>query len=72
MREYGETTVEQKAEEPESKNEDDDKEEDKTETQIDEETALDINSDEFKAYFEKTYEPKVLITTSDNPHSVIN
>lgn len=36
----------------------------------DEETELDIVNDEFKAYFEKSYEPKVLITSGDNPHSV--
>jgi len=35
----------------------------------DEEVEHDIQNDEFSAYFEKSYEPKVLITCSDNPHS---
>merc|ERR1719228_1581556 len=35
----------------------------------DEEVEHDIVSDEFKDYFDKTYEPKVLITSCDNPHS---
>lgn len=33
------------------------------------EIACDINNDEFSTYFEKSYVPKVLITTSDNPLS---
>ena len=36
----------------------------------DEEVMWDISNDEFKDYFGKTYEPKVLITTGDNPHTV--
>ncbi|KAK2727694.1 hypothetical protein QYM36_008249, partial [Artemia franciscana] len=32
------------------------------------EVKLDIETDEFKDYFGRTYEPKVLITTADNPH----
>jgi len=35
----------------------------------DEEVMWDISNDEFKDYFGKTYEPKVLITTGDNPHT---
>ena len=40
------------------------------EEEQDEEVNWDISNDEFKDYFTKTYEPKVLITTGDNPHSV--
>ena len=36
----------------------------------DEEVTWDIANDEFKDYFSKTYEPKVLITSADNPHKV--
>jgi ribosome production factor 1 len=36
----------------------------------DEEVTFDITHDEYEAYFSKTYEPKILITSSDNPHSV--
>ena len=39
-------------------------------TEEDEEVKWDIGNDEFKDYFSKSYEPKVLITTGDNPHSV--
>jgi len=35
----------------------------------DEEVEHDVANDEFASYFAKTYEPKVLITCSDNPHS---
>jgi len=35
----------------------------------DEEVEHDIVNDEFKDYFDKTYEPKVLITSCDNPHT---
>jgi len=35
----------------------------------DEEVEHDVANDEFSSYFAKTYEPKVLITCSDNPHS---
>lgn len=38
--------------------------------QEDEEVTFDITHDEYEAYFSKTYEPKILITSSDNPHSV--
>jgi len=38
-------------------------------TEEDEEVEHDISNDEFAGYFDKTYEPKVLITCSDNPHS---
>jgi len=38
-------------------------------TEEDEEVEHDVATDEFSAYFAKTYEPKVLITCSDNPHS---
>jgi len=34
----------------------------------DEEVNWDIANDEFKAYFSKSYEPKILITSADNPH----
>jgi ribosome production factor 1 len=55
MREYDETTV--------AKNQD-------GEDNADEETEWDITNDEFKDYFDKTYVPKVLITSADNPHTV--
>merc|ERR1711970_705983 len=42
---------------------------DAPEEQQDEEVKWDIDNDEFKDYFSKSYEPKVLITTGDNPHS---
>ena len=42
---------------------------DAPEEQQDEEVNWDISNDEFKDYFSKTYEPKVLITSSDNTHS---
>ncbi|TRY70746.1 hypothetical protein TCAL_04837 [Tigriopus californicus] len=38
-------------------------------TLMDEETHWDINHDEFQDYFAKAYQPKVLITSADNPHS---
>ena len=38
--------------------------------EVDEETEMDIANDEFKDYFDKTYVPKVLILSGDNPHSV--
>ena len=40
------------------------------EIEQDEEVNWDIANDEFKDYFDKSYVPKVLITTGDNPHSV--
>lgn len=52
------------------------REEDETTVQVndtgaeDEEIDWDINNDEFKDYFDKTYEPKVIITSTDNPHAV--
>ena len=36
----------------------------------DEEVQFDITHDEYESYFTKTYEPKILITSSDNPHTV--
>lgn len=36
----------------------------------DEEVHFDISHDEYESYFTKTYEPKILITSSDNPHTV--
>ena len=36
----------------------------------DEEVQFDITHDEYESYFSKTYEPKILITSSDNPHTV--
>lgn len=36
----------------------------------DDEVIFDINHDDYEDYFKKTYEPKILITSSDNPHSV--
>lgn len=39
--------------------------------QGDEEVTFDITHDEYESYFTKTYEPKILITSSDNPHTVI-
>lgn len=38
-------------------------------TEEDEEVEHDIVNDEFSSYFAKTYEPKVLITCCDNPHT---
>jgi len=38
-------------------------------TEEDEEVEHDIVNDEFSTYFDKTYEPKVLITCGDNPHT---
>jgi hypothetical protein len=38
---------------------------------VDEEVIWDISNDEFRDYFGQTYEPKVLLTSTDNPHSVI-
>ena len=38
------------------------------EEEQDEEVNWDIANDEFKDYFSKSYEPKVLITSADNPH----
>ena len=35
----------------------------------DEEVNWDLANDQFKDYFNKVYEPKVLITSADNPHS---
>jgi len=35
----------------------------------DEEVQFDITHDEYEAYFNNTYEPKILITSSDNPHT---
>lgn len=35
-----------------------------------EEMNVDIQNDEFQSYFQKQYEPKVLITYSDNPLGV--
>lgn len=41
---------------------------------MDEEDQLELNleleRDELSSYFQSTYEPKVLITFSDNPHQV--
>jgi len=54
-REYDETTVK----EPNKEQEDED-----------EEVSADINNDEFKAYFDRAYEPKVLLTSADDPKSV--
>lgn len=36
----------------------------------DEEVTFDITHDEYESYFSKMYEPKILITSSDNPHTV--
>jgi len=41
----------------------------KTGDEVDEEVEHDVNNDEFSSYFEKSYQPKVLITSGDNPHS---
>jgi len=37
--------------------------------EADEEVEHDVNNDEFSSYFEKSYQPKILITSCDNPHS---
>jgi ribosome production factor 1 len=34
------------------------------------ELNLELERDELSSYFQKAYEPKVLITFSDNPHQV--
>ncbi|XP_023342592.1 ribosome production factor 1 isoform X2 [Eurytemora carolleeae] len=41
----------------------------KTGEEEDEEIEHDIINDEFSEYFAKSYEPKVLVTSCDNPHS---
>lgn len=57
MREPDETTVKNNKSAP-----------DGTAEEVDEETLWDISNDEYRQYFEKSYEPKVLITSTDNPH----
>ena len=57
MREHDETTVNNNKSVPGSSAE-----------EVDEETLWDISNDEYRRYFEKSYEPKVLITSTDNPH----
>jgi ribosome production factor 1 len=42
---------------------------DQAESQEDEEVSYDIDNDEFNSYFTKSYEPKILITSCDNPHT---
>ncbi len=61
LREHDETTVTQVSKAKEGHEEEKDEED---------EVAWDINNDEFKGYYDKTYEPKVLITSADNPKSV--
>jgi len=61
QREHDETTVVNKIKDAAGK--------EVGEEQIDEEVAWDIDNDELKDYFSKSYEPKVLITSADNPHS---
>lgn len=39
------------------------------EGQVDEEVTTDMNLDEFSSYFEKTYEPKILMTCGNKPSS---
>jgi len=39
------------------------------EGQVDEEVTTDMNMDEFSSYFEKSYEPKILMTCGDKPSS---
>ena len=58
LREHDETTVQVPRQEEEDSQ------------AADEEVMWDISNDEFKGYFDKTYEPKVIITSGDNPHSV--
>ena len=62
MREPDETTVEPTPTSTSATSEVEDK--------VDEEVMWDITNDEFREYFGKTYEPKVLLTSADNPHSV--
>ena len=76
MREYDETTVvksnnhQTTSKKVDSTNEiTDDKERVITAEEEDEEVIWDLSNDQFKDYFGKTYEPKVLITSADNPHS---
>ena len=57
MREHDETTVNSNKSVPGGSAE-----------EVDEETLWDISNDEYRRYFEKSYEPKVLITSTDNPH----
>jgi ribosome production factor 1 len=80
MREYDETTVVKskqnipKENEPQELTGNEKDLEDKTENipiedEEDEEVNWDLSNDQFKDYFSKIYEPKVLITSGDNPHS---
>jgi len=76
MREYDETTVVKAKEVPDRKPDKDELKDTSVEnTQVvtpdeeDEEVNWDLANDQFKDYFGKTYEPKVLITSADNPHS---
>ena len=63
MREYDETTVDPKPSTSETTDE-------APKEGPDEEVLWDISNDEFRDYFSKSYEPKVLVTSGDNPHSV--
>ena len=77
MREYDETTVVKAKTVTTSKTEADEKDSTNkldservvTPEEEDEEVNWDLANDQFKDYFGKTYEPKVLITSADNPHS---
>ena len=77
MREYDETTVGKSTHIADSKDAIDNEdsigekpvEQIQEEAEEDEEVNWDIANDQFKEYFNKTYEPKVLITSADNPHS---
>ena len=61
LREHDETTVRPESDVKDGQEDRDD---------VDEEVDWDIENDEFKDYFSGSYEPKVLITSADNPRSV--
>ena len=82
MREYDETTVVkarsislnadetlQECNLKEELNKESTKVVEKADNEEDEEVNWDLLNDELKGYFNKTYEPKVLITSADNLHS---
>ena len=70
LREHDETTVLLNTTTKSSRIKMENGEKDEEDEQVDQEVQWDITNDEFKDYFNKTYEPKVIITSGDNPHSV--
>jgi len=61
MREADETTVVKKIKDASGK--------EVGQEEVDQEVSWDLANDELQSYFSKSYEPKVLITSADNPHS---